>query len=398
MATLMGRATAGTDQATREAVSQCVSSLPDPSASWRVLDRLDDAVDAAPTQAAANLRVLETAVQEYLNSWFGLGSEAAEPLTPFVTPLVLEIGEDLTPSIDDAQDGGRFLYQLVPAMRARTLAETGVTLPGVRARGGFLPPNGFRILFDEVEVARGAVPPGASGCVVPFDHRRHSGDQLLGRHPVTGAIGPWALTVDPGECVEGSRMGPEMVIRVKLEQQAREHLELFCGIDEVDAMVDSWMADESVARSAEELLPDEEARLRLTWLVQRLARDGVPLLAPVVLEGLTTAGGVQGDIDVLESSVRARAGELLPGREPGRVRWSLPEDQGGPAVPPHRPGLADRLARIRFVAWLRERLAEDGPWATLVTPDAATRRSVAEVVRTVEPNLAVLCSDEVAEP
>ncbi len=73
-----------------------------------------------------------------------------------VTPIVLEVSDALVPFVDSRQDGGKFLFELIPFMRDGLFVELGVRFPGVRARGNpSLPPGAYQIQINEVPVVTG---------------------------------------------------------------------------------------------------------------------------------------------------------------------------------------------------------------------------------------------------
>ena len=123
-----------------------------------LLDQLQ-ADDALPRAVRDRVATAREKLTPRLDLLFGLNKrddDASE--LPIVTPTRVEIGDGLVPFVDSRQDGGVFLFELIPAMRERVRASTGVTVPGVRMRGDpSLPPGGFCIQVDEVPVHTGSV-------------------------------------------------------------------------------------------------------------------------------------------------------------------------------------------------------------------------------------------------
>ena len=56
---------------------------------------------------------------------------------PFImpSPISLEVGAELIPHVDDSQDGGRFINELIPLLRHGLYYELGVNFPGIQVRG-----------------------------------------------------------------------------------------------------------------------------------------------------------------------------------------------------------------------------------------------------------------------
>ena len=128
---------------------------------WRIDDALARGVRHGGDRARRALgRQVRLRVGEALDRMLGLPlPPTAEFLgtddvyAPTVPALRFELASSLVPIVDSTQDSGRFLYELIPDMRDRVLADTGVTGPPVRAREDpDLPPGSFA---SEVEGCRG---------------------------------------------------------------------------------------------------------------------------------------------------------------------------------------------------------------------------------------------------
>jgi tetratricopeptide (TPR) repeat protein len=271
---------------------------------------LPDDVRAAASDAR---RGLATA----LDALLGMAASGDEPYFPVVTPLVLEIGDALVPIVDSRQDGGRFLYELVPSMRDRIQTGIGVIVPGVRARGAFaLAPDAFSIQIDEAPVLTASVDPHATFRVVEGVRRDAA---LSDFHPLTGEPGIWAIcatTDEPGH--DGVPLTAAEYLVHQIERVVRAHLRRYLGPEEVSTLVAEWTShDEELVTS---VLPDREAVVRLTWVLQALADDGIPLT----------------DWQALVTGVRDTPKDVVSGASPPSARpgaWTADRPRSGrPAV------------------------------------------------------------------
>src|SRR5262249_24785841 len=146
---------------------------------------------------------------------------------------------------NDQIDGGLFLFELVPAMKARILEDTGVAVPGIRMRASEnLAPSGYAIQVNEVTVGVGAI---------PLDPQEES-DRADGASTPLVADAPRSLIA-------------------QLESVIRAHLDRPLGVEEVARLVEDWRLEEGDDLITS-VLPSDESRLRLTWLLQDILADG----------------------------------------------------------------------------------------------------------------------------
>jgi tetratricopeptide (TPR) repeat protein len=335
-----------------------------------------------------------------LDQLLGLTRDESALEIPVVIPVVVEIGDGLVPIVDSSQDGGVFLEELIPAMRERIDAGTGVSVPGVRMRGdSMLPPDGYRIQVDEVPVLLGSLPLGATFAVLPAHGGPHPGGELTDVHPLTGERGLWVLhRLEDGGDDAADHLTTAQYLIHRIELVLRAHLARYLGLQEVALLVATWSAadDEELVAS---VLPDAEARVRLTWVLQALVDDGVPITDwRTILASIREAGGIGASTLSLRRAVRAELRDHLPGPEPGRKVVSVPRDQqdallaltsdNSDDAPPGDP-------RHEFLRWLRARIGEEGPALTLVTRAHDVRELVSALARIESPLITTLSEDEV---
>ena len=191
---------------------------------WRIDDALARGARHGGDRARRALgRQVRLRVGEALDRMLGLPlPPTAEFLgtddvyAPTVPALRFELASSLVPIVDSTQDSGRFLYELIPDMRDRVLADTGVTGPPVRAREDpDLPPGAFASEVEGVPRSRGSTPVDARYEVLPAgpDDRAFgwpgmgwtAGAVLTPVHPRRGSRGLWRLVPVPPDATGGRR-------------------------------------------------------------------------------------------------------------------------------------------------------------------------------------------------
>lgn len=398
MANLMGPPSEVPTEDVREVVMRCLALRHDgqrlwtPGLYWNVVNQLASARDQAGADASTNLTLVEAALEPYLSDWFGLHDVTRHYSYP--SPLRLEVAHDLRPLVDDSLDNGRFLFSLLPEMRERIRNDTGIVVPGVRVRLGDLPSRWYRILVNEVEVDRGELT-GDGLMMRLYRHPEDAEAELLPRHPRNGDYGPWVLAppdqhVDPAQLLQ-----PEQVLLARLDWQLTQHLDLLATVDNVLELLRNAYREGIVDEpTMDALLADEKTWARLTWLVQELLRDGVPIRFGPLITTVFESGGLETETPHLASAVRRALRNELPGNEPNREVRRLAKEFADSARLSDRGPYGERL-RTRYRNQLRIALRETGPWLTLIAPSKASRGPLAVLTRAEEPLVAVLAEDEV---
>ncbi|MEU1260370.1 FHIPEP family type III secretion protein, partial [Streptomyces chartreusis] len=269
----------GADGPLIESLTSRITSLAE---YWLVGDVLGGFGQAAPPETST-ARQLRDSLGARLDHLLGLvpqpSTQTLEQFLPVVMPIVYEIGDALVPLADSRQDGGRFLYELIPAMKDRILADTGVRVPGVRARGTVsLSAHEYEIQIDEVPVFSGFVAPyaryvvGQAGRGAPDRYA-----EPTSVHPLTGARGSWVLyPADHDDGGEGEHVTAAEYLIHRLELVLRTHLVHYLGVQEVDSLVEGWTKEDDDGLVGS-VLADRTAVLKLTWVLQALVADGVPI-------------------------------------------------------------------------------------------------------------------------
>jgi len=407
-----------TSISTAGSVGGATAGPPEPALAARLLPLLQDTphywgIDAAlrdwagkpDTPAGLQQELLAARVEltTFLDRTFKLLAEPSYRTIPMLTPIVFEIGDSLIPIVDSQQDGGHFLFELLPAMRQRVLDETGVRIPGVSARSGSAGPDAFSVQIDEVPRVQGTVPPDlwfvadAEAASMPT----HNVDgPRTDTHPLTGATGRWLHRIEAQADSEDDRgiVSAAQFLVDHIEAVVRQHLDRFLGVQDTATLLESWQQEENGERLVEEVLPDERAWLRLTWLLRSLLREQVPITEwRTILEAVRDGPGMLAPLGELVRTVRLHLRARLPGAEPGTRYVRLPE-----AYEERLLERADGRARFttspqvkhEFLSWLRRELDETSDRTALVTRSAELRPLLREAISPDFPTLPVLSDEE----
>jgi hypothetical protein len=372
---------------------------------WTVLPIAERALNEAErgTESHTAAMLLQTRLIERLDHLLRLGLDGgAELMIPVTTPIVVQVSDLLVPIVDARQDDGLFLFELIPAMRDRLCDDTGVWIPGVRARGNpNLPPGRYSAEIDEVPVSEGTVTVAGryrarlfDGGVIPDDA------EVAEVHPLTSEPGRWlieaALDDDATETISAAQY-----LTHRLETVIRAHLSALLGMQEVTALLDRWRAAEpDLVRRA---VVDPVAVERLTVLLQGLVAERVPIADwRAVLGAVVAAGGIDTPLGDLHTAVRWRLRAGLPGPRSGPAFIAVPPEMqaglsGGPGHLDPGVAAADiERTRVRFLGWLRSAIKEHRSVISLVTETTATRVVVAALARSEDAVVLTFTEEEVA--
>ncbi len=359
-------------------------------------------IGTPPQALQAVVRGAQERLDDRLDQFLGLVSDSSEAFFPIVTPLVFEVSDALVPFVDSSQDGGLFLFELIPAMKNRILTGLGVPVPGVRARGSSsLRPGEFIIQVDEVPVAAGAALIGGSYAVQPLGDGGPDDPEteLTDTHPLTGEPGVWQVRVARDGAIDGGteRLTPPQYLIHQIDMVFRTHLSRILGLQEVASLVeDQWTpAERDLVVS---VLPDQGAVIRLTWVLQSLVDERIPITEwRAILGAIRDAGGIATPIRTLIRAARARLRGQLPGLRSGprvlRVPAPLQEALARHLGPSR---LSPDASAYEFHQWLRGVVTSDGPVLSLVARDENTREAIAVLARSQYELVTTFTEEEVA--
>lgn len=201
---------------------------------------------------------------------------------PFIlpSPISIEVGSAIIPFVDDSQDGGRFINELIPLLRHGLYYELGVNFPGIQVRGQTvdMEPESYIININEVPVARGKV---MQGCILigePLEQLQLfniEGKETI--HPIDGSIVTWVSDSYKEVCVQaGFRMWDiaEYLI-LHLSYVLRKHAHEFLGLQEIQTLLTEL--EKTHPALVKELVPKVITVLQLAEIFQRLVQEGIAI-------------------------------------------------------------------------------------------------------------------------
>ncbi|MDP2599213.1 MAG: type III secretion system export apparatus subunit SctV [Deltaproteobacteria bacterium] len=230
---------------------------------------------------------------------------------PFImpSPISLEVGQALIPFVDDKQDGGRFINELIPLLRHGLYYELGVNFPGIQVRGQTvdMDPEGYVININEVPVAQGKI---MQGCILVGEPLEQlslfniTGTETI--HPIDGSVVTWISQQHKDVAVQaGFRMWDisEYLI-LHLSHALRKHAHEFLGVQEVQTMLTEL--EKTHPALVKELVPKVITLLQLTEIFQRLVMEDVAIRdLKTIFSTLAQWGEIERDPLMLTEHVRA---------------------------------------------------------------------------------------------
>ncbi|MDO8494417.1 MAG: type III secretion system export apparatus subunit SctV [Deltaproteobacteria bacterium] len=230
---------------------------------------------------------------------------------PFImpSPISLEVGQALIPFVDDKQDGGRFINELIPLLRHGLYYELGVNFPGIQVRGQTvdMEPEAYVININEVPVAQGKI---KQGCILvgePLEQLQLfniTGEETI--HPIDGSVVTWIDQKLKDVAVQaGFRMwdiGEYLILH--LSHALRKHANEFMGVQEVQTMLSEL--EKTHPALVKELIPKVITLLQLTEVFQRLVQEDIAIRdLKTVFSTLAQWGDIERDPLMLTEHVRA---------------------------------------------------------------------------------------------
>jgi tetratricopeptide (TPR) repeat protein len=381
-----------------------------PSQYWALRDEWQFLSHAPETEARdrADLLVARSSLASYLDEAFELTeSTTSEIFIPVVTPILLQVGDSLVPKVDSRQDGGKFLYEDIPAMRERFEKNLGVRVPGVRARSyvGAVNANKYHIMLDEASFAIGSVELNMGYCPAPPDKLQSIGVPnaviVPAIDPVTGNPGGW-IPRDHWDTVasHGLSVWTETAfIIAHLEAILRRNLTMFLGVQEVETLLAEWEKTDHGSALIATVLSQPLLRLRFARLLRELVKEQVAILAWKEILEVVGETGLE-DLDQAVLRVRLRLKWLLPGNHSSARRIELPAEwedkliswlrrENGRAfweAPPEES--------LQLLSDLRGLLQSRDTNTVIVVRNATLRPFVRRLLESEFPNLMVLAQEE----
>ncbi len=230
---------------------------------------------------------------------------------PFImpSPISLEVGQGLIPFVDDTQDGGRFINELIPLLRHGLYYELGVNFPGIQVRGQNvdMEPSTYAININEVPVAQGSV---EEGCILVGEPLEQlslfniTGKETI--HPIDGSIVTWISEQYREVAVQaGFRMWDtaEFLI-LHLSHLLRRHAHEFLGIQEIQTLLNEL--EKTHPALVKELVPKVITLMQLAEIFQRLVQEDISIRdLKNIFSTLSQWGEIERDTVALTEHIRA---------------------------------------------------------------------------------------------
>ena len=230
---------------------------------------------------------------------------------PFImpSPISLEVGADMIPYVDDSQDGGRFINELIPLLRHGLYYELGVNFPGIQVRGQTIDmdPESYVININEIPVARGKI---EKGCILVGESLEQlqlfniTGRETL--HPIDNSVVTWISAEFKDIATQaGFRMWDvsEYLI-LHLSFILRKHSHEFLGVQEIQTMLTEL--EKTHPALVKELVPKVITVLQLSEVFQRLVQEDISIRdLKNIFATMAQWGEVERDTVALTEHVRA---------------------------------------------------------------------------------------------
>ena len=378
----------------------------------RALDRIGLGADGRPGLGAAVARTRDRLLPR-VEELLGLRTLGSGAELPVVAPIRVPLGSGLVPFVDPSQDGNVFIGELIPQMKERVFAATGVRLPGLKLRGeNDIAADRFAVEIDDNPVGGGTVPVDGEYLVRPAEPADFAaaaaaadaehGPFLSRFHPLTGEPNAWTIAARDstdqaaaaGEA--GTPLRQPQLLMYAIEQVLRARLADLIGVQETSELVNEWAASADLDLVTT-VLPDQDARVALTWVLQDLLRERLSIANwQQILRAIRDAGGLQIPTRTLVDSIRPllSPGIAAAGPWPQAV---VPTELAQAVVDGERQGARRfAVARHELLTWVRARVAADGPVLNLVVGSESARAAVADIIRGESASIEIMRDESAA--
>ncbi|MEN6375100.1 MAG: FHIPEP family type III secretion protein [Smithella sp.] len=391
----------------------CRSLLKDPQQYWTMEDffKLVEMKSSTEVKLKNHLTAIRKSLALYLDEHYHLSAQSGQSpsLLPVVTPIALEISQMLLP--EDTGPEWSLLKTYIPQMRDHIERDTGIKVPGVRFRSdeGYLPPESYIIMLDEIPIVSGSVQENRRFSPSAPENLRKLGipeqDISEADHPLTGKPGCWTGSKHWDTIINsGLELWDEPLVFMvyHLEAVIRRNLADFLGIQEVENLIEIWEEDEKDAVLVRKALPDSASRCRFARALRELAKERVPITNwHGILEVICDIGLTNDDVREAIRALRLRLKPQLPGNDVFAQHISVPPEieakisaeiqiQEGKIFLAMLPEETQEV-----LSAIRELVGTVARNQTLVVRDSVVRPFVRRLVELEWPDLLVLSQEEV---
>jgi type III secretion protein V len=204
----------------------------------------------------------------------------AELPGPLLTPIAVELAPDVAEALMKGSEGEQVITDLVPALRERLFAETGIPLPHVRWRGPIagLSPRTYVVRLNEVPMGSGTVELGGALVREPVARLAELG--FASARAATLPDGAQAAWIAGAELPLAKAHGlpallPREAIAAHLLELLRRFGYEFVGVQETQALLEAL--ERTHPALVREVVPKLVSPVLLADVLRRLAEEGISL-------------------------------------------------------------------------------------------------------------------------
>jgi flagellar biosynthesis protein FlhA len=228
--------------------------------------------------------------------------EDIESLLP-IDRLGFELGYGLIPLVDAEQDGE--LLERIKSIRRQIAMDMGFIVPPIHIKDNLeLPPGGYSIIINGVEVGRGEVMTEHLLAMKTGDVE----EEITGIDTIEPAFGLPAIWINPEDQERAQFAGYTVVdlptvLATHLIEVIKRHAPEFLGRQETQRLIDNFAKTE--AKVVEELIPNVLTLGVVQKVLQNLLRERVSIRdLHTIMETLADMGPVTKDPELLTEYVR----------------------------------------------------------------------------------------------
>ncbi len=238
--------------------------------------------------------------------------EDNQMMLPLAVPVFLETSTGVTPFVDVAQAGARFVHELIPRMRMWLFQELGVFFPQIRIRGDVkeLEDNSYVIYVHEVPVAQGKIFPDHVFVRDFIDQIRLMGIPCQNGPDPADFLGKKQGIWIPLEHIETIQSFQTRVLHVDeyialhVATVMRRHADEILGIQDVQNIL-NLMEQQGFDALVKAVVPRLVSVQKLTDILRRLLREDISIKnMKQILEALAEWGAFENDPIYLTEYVR----------------------------------------------------------------------------------------------
>lgn len=247
----------------------------------------------------------EVALREEIERTAKTGARQARQLIPAVTPLVIDVGSELSGEIGD--EGFAWIEETIPLMREAVFVDLGVKVPSARVRrNANCGARTVVVSIDEVPVETFEYP--TSSVLVAASAQELESFKVEGRatvHPATKQPACW-VAVEHAPLLEQADLrtwNAERYVLLRVATMARQNAREFVDVQTTQSMLDQ--VEGPYPALVQEVLPKVVGLQELTDILRRLVAEGVSIRnMRLILETLAERGKTTRDPIELTEYVR----------------------------------------------------------------------------------------------